>query len=212
MEYKQKGFVFFANFAETIKTLPEEKQALAYKALCEYGIYGTLPEDESLRIMCLMAQESIFKGDRRQLNGGNHNPSGKNQHTKTEETPNLVNSGQSRSILVNSGQFRSIGQSLYKEKEKEKKEEQEENIKGIDQNKNFAPPKLEELLKYAKEQNDFAGIGGFECSRYTAEQFWSHYQSCGWIVGNGIPMWDWKAKLREWCIKNKRQEMAKKEY
>ncbi|MEE1030237.1 MAG: hypothetical protein UIC65_04405, partial [Alphaproteobacteria bacterium] len=64
-------------------------------ALCEYGIYGILPKDESLRLMCLMAKASVFKEDGRKNNGGNHNPTGINQHTK---------SGQSRSNLVNSGQ------------------------------------------------------------------------------------------------------------
>lgn len=56
MEIKQNKFVFFANFAETIKELPISKQAEAYKAICEYGIYGILPEDELLRVMCLISK------------------------------------------------------------------------------------------------------------------------------------------------------------
>lgn len=191
MTIQQKGFIFFANFAESIKNLPEDKQPLAYKALCEFGIYGILPEDETLKMMCLMVKESVFKNDKRQLNGGNHNPTGKNQYSNTEELE------QNRSIQVNLGQFRSIGQSLYKEKEKEKEKEKVYKEKKIDH------PTLQEVLEYAKEQNDFAGIGGFRCSRQMAESFWSNYEANGWVVSNEsrTPIKDWKAKLRQWAVK-----------
>lgn len=57
----QNKFAFFSNFAETIRaTIPANKQAEAYQAICEYGIYGTLPEDPMLKMMCLMAKSSIY--------------------------------------------------------------------------------------------------------------------------------------------------------
>jgi hypothetical protein len=57
----QNKFAFFANFAESIRaTVPAEKQAIAYQAICEFGIYGTLPDDPMLKMMCLMAKTSIF--------------------------------------------------------------------------------------------------------------------------------------------------------
>ena len=87
-------FAFFANFAESIReTLPEEKHAEAYKAFCEYGIYGILPEDTLLKGMCLMAKVSIHKPDGRSNNGGKHNPEGINQYNKK------VNLGQSGQFL-----------------------------------------------------------------------------------------------------------------
>lgn len=97
MEILQNKFAFFANFAETIReAFPPEKQADAYKAICEYGIYGLLPEDPILKGMCLMAKVSINKVDGRSKNGGNHNPEGINQHSKEV---NQVNSGQSGQFL-----------------------------------------------------------------------------------------------------------------
>ena len=63
MEVIQNKFAFFSNFAETINQLPEEKKADAYKAICEYGIYGVLPNDILLKSICLMAQNSIFKNE-----------------------------------------------------------------------------------------------------------------------------------------------------
>lgn len=57
----QNKFAFFANFAETIReTIPPEMQAAAYQAICEYGIYGTLPDNPVLKVMCLMAKASIY--------------------------------------------------------------------------------------------------------------------------------------------------------
>ena len=57
----QNKFAFFANFAETIRaTIPTEKQAAAYQAICEFGIYGTLQDDPMLKMMCLMAKTSIY--------------------------------------------------------------------------------------------------------------------------------------------------------
>jgi hypothetical protein len=191
MEIKQNKFAFFANFAETIQQLPIEKQAEAYKAICEYGIYDKLPEDESLRMMCLMAKASIHKEDGRKNNGGNHNPKGINQHS------NLGQIRTNQDKEDNSGQFLS--------KQKQETETETETRKGI---KQFDPPTKDEVLTFAKEMNEMAGVGGFRCSKVLAETFFGHYDSQGWIVGNGIPMWNWQAKLREWASRETQKEIT----
>lgn len=58
----QNKFAFFANFAETIQATFEttEEQAAAYMAICQYGIFGFLPEDKTMKAMCLMAKSSIY--------------------------------------------------------------------------------------------------------------------------------------------------------
>ena len=50
-----------------------------------------------------------------------------------------------------------------------------------------------------------AGVGGFKCSQETAEQFWAHYESINWRIGNEsrTPITNWKAKLRQWASKDK---------
>ena len=60
-------------------------------------------------------------------------------------------------------------------------------------------PTLEEVLEYAKMQNSIAGMGGFPCTDEQAEDFFDHYAAQGWIAGNGIPIHNWKPKLREWA-------------
>lgn len=73
----------------------------------------------------------------------------------------------------------------------------------------FVPPTLEEVLEYAREQNNFAGCGGFACTPEQAEEFWSYYESQGWRIGNdsNTPIRDWKPKLRQWHIKAKQVSM-----
>lgn len=73
----------------------------------------------------------------------------------------------------------------------------------------FVPPTLEEVLEYARQQNSFAGVGGFACTPEQAEEFWSYYESQGWRIGNdsNTPIRDWKPKLRQWHIKAKQVSM-----
>lgn len=81
----QNKFAFFANFAETIKTLPKEIQPRAYQAVCEFGIYGTLPDDILLKSICLMAKNSIYK-DWGGAPLGNKNASKKQPQNNLETT------------------------------------------------------------------------------------------------------------------------------
>ena len=88
------------------------------------------------------------------------------------------------------------------------KKRREESTPQTPLNK-FSPPTLQEVLTFAKQQNDVAKTGGFSCSKAIAEEFWSHYQANGWIVGNEsrTPLRDWKAKLRQWCVRETQKEM-----
>ena len=69
----------------------------------------------------------------------------------------------------------------------------------------FNPPTLQQVLDYARMQNSVAGMGGFACTQELAEQFWSHYESIGWRVGNEnrTPITNWQSKLRNWAAKDK---------
>ena len=101
---------------------------------------------------------------------------------------------------------------LCKDKDKDKdKDENKDNKGGVGgkEKEGFVPPTLEEVLEYAREQNNFAGCGGFACTPEQAEEFWSYYESQGWRIGNdsNTPIRDWKPKLRQWHIKAKQVYM-----
>lgn len=78
--------------------------------------------------------------------------------------------------------------------------------------KEFTPPTLEQVLDYAKQQNDIAGVGGFTCTPELADQFWTYYESQGWIKGNSAktPISDWKPLLRRWATDEHNKLMAEK--
>lgn len=122
-EIKQDRFMFFANFAEAIQELPEEEHAEAYKAICEYGIYGILPKNKTLKGMCIMSMPSLFKKERR---GGNHNPTGKNQHSDIEvkevKTGQRGQSGQTGQSFLETETETETENLCKKETEKEKSE------------------------------------------------------------------------------------------
>lgn len=132
-EIKQDRFMFFANFAEAIQELPEEEHADAYKAICEYGIYGILPKNKTLKGMCIMSMPSLFKKEKR---GGNHNPTGKNQHSDGEVKE--VKTGQS-------------GQSFLKQKLETETETETENLceteTDNEKEKFVGPEKVQKLLE-----------------------------------------------------------------
>ena len=69
---------------------------------------------------------------------------------------------------------------------------------GKDKEKRFAPPSVEEVDAYIKEQ-------GYA---FDAESFVDFYSSKGWKVGSQ-PMKDWKAACRTW--QRRRDEDRKKE-
>ena len=176
-EVQQNKFAFFANFAESIRQLPEEIQPKAYQAICEFGIYGILPDDAMLRGMCLMAKASIQKVDGRSNNGGNHNPNGINQHNKEVKK-------------VNSGQFGQSGQILSETETRNKKQETEnkkDNLTVIQKKQNFQKPTFEEVEAYCRERNN-----GVDVARW-----FDYYTSNGWKVGKNA-MKDWRAAVRTW--------------
>lgn len=127
-EIKQDRFMFFANFAEAIQELPEEEHAEAYKAICEYGIYGILPKNKTLKGMCIMSMPSLFKKERR---GGNHNPKGKNQHSDGEvkevKTGQSGQSGQTGQSFLET-ETETETENLYKEKTEKEKSETVDNF------------------------------------------------------------------------------------
>jgi hypothetical protein len=66
----------------------------------------------------------------------------------------------------------------------------------------FTPPTLKDVLDYAKEQSAMTGVGGFSCPQKIAEEFWTHYDSQGWVKSNDAktPITNWKSLLRSWTL------------
>ena len=93
----------------------------------------------------------------------------------------------------------SIRHDIDTEREREEKSKREKCNNNI--------PSIEEVLEYAREMNSTAGCGGLACTEEQATEFYLHYQAQGWRIGNdaSTPIRDWKAKLRQWIIKDQKQ-------
>ena len=57
----------------------------------------------------------------------------------------------------------------------------------------FIPPSIEEVAAYCRERGN----------AIDAEAFVTYYQACGWELGNGRRIKDWKAKVRSWELNKK---------
>lgn len=69
----------------------------------------------------------------------------------------------------------------------------------------FNPPTLEEVLEYVRQQNSFAGVGGFSCTDEQATDFFNHYDRQGWLLGNGIHMANWHSGVMKWAKEQNKQ-------
>ena len=190
-------FMFFENFKTTAALLDDKNKLAFYEAITDYVFSDIEPTDPYIAALLNSIKPSLDKVDGRCRNGGNHNPTGKNQHTAK-----LVNSGQSRSKLVksvvNSGQFLSETETEIKEteieKEIHKEKESDSFVAELEKqelakvkSKRFVPPTFEQVKEYCAERKNSVD----------AERFVSYYDSNGWKVGKN-PMKDWKAAVRTW--------------
>ena len=68
-----------------------------------------------------------------------------------------------------------------------------------------ATPTQEQVLEYAAQQNEIAGMGGFAVTQEQAQDFYDYYSGIGWVLPNDAktPIVDWKPFLRKW-VRNPR--------
>ena len=76
------------------------------------------------------------------------------------------------------------------------KDNKDKNNKPL---KRFIPPTFEEVAHYCLIERE---------NHVSPSRFYDYYESCGWTVGKGKPMKDWKAAVRTW----ERDERTEKEY
>ena len=177
-------------WATFIADLPEEKQLEFFWAIFDYG-----KKDCSLKCWEKI-QPVLEKGKIGYFNKLNNLKQYKNDNT-TEPVSEPITESVSESVSEREYKYNNNINNNIQDSNKGGMGGKE---KGV-----FVPPTLEEVLEYAREQNSFAGCGGFACTPEQAEEFWSYYESQGWRIGNdsNTPIRDWKPKLRQWHIKAK---------
>jgi hypothetical protein len=206
-------FMFFENFKDTADKLPDDLRLKFYDAMTDYVFKGVEPDDVVISALITAIKPSLDKEDGRKNNGGNHNPTGKNQFLKEKEIEqNQKQLKHLRSIPVNCGQigqFRSIPLETETETENNTpliSSPQGENTQidleeAIAKTKRFTKPTIDEIETYCQEKG----------KSVDAERFWNFYESKGWKVGKS-PMKDWRAAVCNWAKDSKPTPVVQEDY
>ena len=187
---RREQFTFYRSYYEALKNLPKRDQTAVLMAVIGYALDETEPALSGVPL-------SVFTLIRPTLDSGRNKA--KNRMNKRG-----TNEGQSENKQeTNQEQTRKEG-----EKEKEKEGESEIEVEGENdsslpppplsggRSKRFVPPTVEEVQTYCRERNngiDAAAVIDFYAAR-------------GWKYGQGRPMVDWKAAVRTWESREKKQE------
>ena len=170
-------FMFFENFKTTAALLDDKNKLAFYEAITDYVFSDIEPTDPYIAALLNSIKPSLDKVDGRCRNGGNHNPTGKNQHTAK-----LVNSGQSRSKLVkpvvNSGQFLSETETETEIKETEKEiHKEKESDAFVAELEKQELERTKKTTKTKKEQPKILYTGKHEYLKAQIERWLEYKQS-----------------------------------
>ena len=186
----REKFVFFKNFKTVADRLPDDLRLKFYDAVTAYVFEEKEPDDVVIAALIDAIKPSLDKEDKR---GGNHNPTGQNQHSS-------VKTGQTRSNEVKKeiepDKAAQRGQSFLeirnKKQEKNISEDKSPDIfqKKKTTEKSFTPPTLEEVKAYIAERGCAAVVD--------AKKFFDYFETGGWHDSEGKPVRNWKQKLITW--------------
>ena len=181
------GFVFLASYWEAIKELPDEDQLSAYRALCQYGLYGEEPAE-----MTPIAK-AIFTLTKPNIDTCNNRYKAAVENGKKGGRPRKQpKKNQSENQTENQTENQSENQTVNQEEEYEKEEEYEsedekDSIADKPHRTHFVRPSVEEVREYCQSRGN----------SIDPQRFVDHYNSNGWMVGR-TKMKDWKAAVHTW--------------
>ena len=113
----------------------------------------------------------------------------------------------------------SISDVIDTERERESKRKSEEERKGEEERKSeeerkgeekVVQPTEQEVVEYAKQMNDAAGMSGFKCTEQQALLFYAYFDKEGWKDKDGVPVKDWKKAFKYWVRRDEQYGYSKK--
>lgn len=180
-ELSNKALWIFANFRETVNTIPQKYRGRAWEIIIEYAFGNAIDLKKEnnyiqLAVKALLPLLRLRKRGGSQM-GRSNNPSGKSRSNKV--APN-TDSNTAANVDVN------VGATSYITETETKKEKKKE--RGV-----FVKPSLDDLKIFIKEK----------MLSVDADQFYYHYEGNGWMIGRN-KMKDWHAALYQWSARNKK--------
>ena len=183
-ENKQReGFTFYRSFRDAINCLEDSGAKLEiYQAISDFALDNKEPDAETFSKMgklCWIALRPNLSSDRQRYKNGCKGgaPKGNQNALKTTEKQ-PKNNLKTSNVNVNDNVNVNVN---------DKREG-----KSVAR---FTPPTLEEVKQYITEN-------GYKL--VDADSFYNHYEAIGWKVGKN-PMKDWKACVRGWQSREKKQ-------
>ena len=176
----RESIVIYKSLREATKQLDLETRAKVYDAVMDYAFDGTEPTESGVvQAMFLMMKPIIDINNQRYENGCKGGRPKNQNKTETKPKNNQTETKAEPNDNVNDN---------VKEKEKIK-----EKVASAPR---FQKPTLEDVQEYVSSQ----GIV-IDC-----QAFLDFYESKGWKVGS-TPMKDWKAAVRNWARRDRRNEI-----
>lgn len=176
-------FTFYESFYKATQRIKDPlSRAQVYDAICDYALYGVVPNMESLSDVAAIAFELVkpnLDASRKKAEAGKVGGSRKQNGSKFKQTEAPQEQGENRSEKENE-----IENKNKKENEIEKK-----SYNGRDRPlARFVPPTVEEVKTYCQERKNSVD----------PQHFVDYYTANGWVQGKGKPIKDWRATVRTW--------------
>lgn len=178
-------FTFYESFYKATQRIKDPlSRAQVYDAICDYALYGIVPDMESLSDVAAIAFELVkpnLDASRKKAEAGRVGGSRKQNESKSKQTEATTKQGQTRSEKENE---------IENKKEKENEIEiEKKSYNGRDRPPaRFEPPTVEEVKAYCQERKNAVDP---QC-------FVDYYTANGWVQGKGNPIKDWRATVRTW--------------
>lgn len=214
------SFTVFDKFGDAAAFMDREQRRDLYEAICEYGLFGDMPENLSPMVLSVMAivREDIdhSKASRSQgKKGGRPTKATVPEKTEAAETEGSTEEGTTGSEAEETRGFETTETPGFQNSETPgldnaetpglaKPETQYNTIqdntiqyskdKGRRAKARFSPPTTEQVAEFSIDN----GL------RIDASAFCDFYASKGWKVGSS-PMKDWKAAARNWARRDEQR-------
>lgn len=195
-QLKNNCIMFFESYWKAICDFDEVVQAHVLRAMVEYGIYGREIPLASLENALFQLIKPIIDKTNQRWQGveesdnavgkGKHSRKGKEKNKKEKESP-TESKRMCATVLPEAEHTQPSSRTSDDNAEQSGIAEPLPTSPSRPSRAKFAPPSVEEVQNYCREQ----GL------RADARRFVDFYESKGWMVGN-TPMRNWQASLRKW--------------
>ena len=179
---------FYKSHYDAINSLKPKEQLALYKAIFEYQFY-----DNEIELNGMV--KTLFEVFRPTIDFNNAR---KARYTKTEQNDDKLQTKCHQNVCetkTNNKQIVSPRVKSYELRVKSLKEK--ENSKR----KNFSPPSLQEIEEYCASRKNTVD----------PQRFFDFYSSKDWMIGKN-KMKDWKAAVRTWESREKKEQIAVVDY